>query len=227
MMQKEIIAKCNHLGKPVITATQMLDSMIRNPRPTRAEVSDVANAILDGTDALMLSGETAVGSYPIASVQTMMRTAAQVERAGRIHSLPPSAVMLGAHIGGPRSSHTIADAVSHAACQTAHELNAVAIVTPTVSGYTARMVAKYRPAMPIVATTHNPRVQRQLMLQWGVHPLLSSRADDTDQTITEAIRTAQRSGVVKTGDILVLTAGSAGSGPGTTNLLEVQVVGPS
>jgi len=125
----------------------------------------------------------------------------------------------------PQSQRAVADAVSHAACQTAHELGAAAIVTPTSSGYTARTVAKYRPAMPIVATTPNPRVQRQLMLHWGVCPLLAKRAQDTDQTIATAIRTAHSLGIVNAGDTVVLTAGSAGSAPGTTNVMKVQVVG--
>ena len=240
MVQKMIIAKCNAWGKPVITATQMLDSMIHNPRPTRAEASDVANAILDGTDAIMLSGETAVGKYPAASVHTMVRIARQVERSQHLYfpvSRPSGAVdwpensTPGPASTGkyppqsPQSRRAVANAVSHAACQTAHELGAAAIVTPTSSGYTARMVAKHRPAMPIVATPHNSRVQRQLMLQWGVCPLLAKRAEDTDQTIAEAIHTARSFGVVKPGDTVVLTAGSADSGPGTTNIMKVQMIG--
>jgi len=233
MVQKMIIARCNALGRPVITATQMLDSMIHNPRPTRAEASDVANAILDGTDAIMLSGETAVGRYPTASVRTMARIARHVERSPHLYYLTSRSPSLadGSESStpviarGPGSQRAVANAVSHAACQTAHELGAAAIITPTSSGYTARMVAKHRPAMPVVATPHNPRVQRQLMLQWGVLPLLARRAEDTDETIAEAIRTARTFGVVKPGDTVVLTAGSAGSGPGRTNILKVQVVG--
>jgi len=223
MVQKMIIAKCKALGKPVITATQMLDSMIHNPRPTRAEASDVANAILDGTDALMLSGETAVGRYPTVSVRTMVRIAQQVERSPHLY-FPASRPPVSAD-GSLQSQRAVANAVSHAACQTAHELGAAAIITPTSSGYTARMVAKHRPAVPVVAVTPNPRVQRQLMLQWGVCPLWAKRAEDTDQTIARAIRAAQSFGVVKAGDMVVLTAGSAGSAPGTTNIMKVQVVG--
>jgi len=223
MAQKMIIAKCNALGKPVITATQMLDSMIHNPRPTRAEASDVANAILDGTDAIMLSGETAVGKYPTASVRTMVRIAQQVERSPHLYF--PLYRLSESVERGSQDQRAVANAVSHAACYTAHELGAAAIITPTSSGYTARMVAKHRPAMPIVAIAHNARVQRQLMLQWGVCPLLAKRAEDTDQTIAEAIRTAERFGLVKAGDTVVVTAGSAGSGPGTTNIMKVQVVG--
>lgn len=233
MVQKMIIAKCNALGKPVITATQMLDSMIHNPRPTRAEASDVANAILDGTDAIMLSGETAVGRYPTASVRTMARIAQQVERSPHLYFPTPRSPLLAGWLKSPTpsaphdlgSQHAVANAVSHAACQTAHELGAAAIITPTSSGYTARMVARHRPAMPVVATPHNARVQRQLNLQWGVCPLLARRAEDTDQTIAEAIRTARSHGAVKPGDTVVLTAGSADSGPGTTNVMKVQLVG--
>jgi pyruvate kinase len=235
MVQKMIIAKCNALGKPVITATQMLDSMTHNPRPTRAEASDVANAILDRTDAIMLSGETAVGKYPTDSVRTMVRIAQHVERSSHLYfpasRSPVPADWLkrptpsAAH--SPVSQHAVANAVSRAACQTAHELGAVAIITPTSSGHTARMVAQHRPAMPVVATPYNPRVQRQLMLQWGVCPLLARRAEDTDQTIAEAIYTARSAGMVKPGDTVVLTAGSADSGPGTTNIMKVQqVTGP-
>jgi pyruvate kinase len=230
MVQKMIIARCNALGKPVITATQMLDSMIHNPRPSRAEASDVANAILDGTDAIMLSGETAVGRHPTASVRTMARIAQRVEQSPYLY-FPTAQSPLSLHWSesatpsSHQSQHTVANAVTHAACQTAHELGAAAIITPTSSGYTARMVAKHRPAMPVVATPHNPRVQRQLMLQWGVLPLSTRRVEDTDQTIAEAIRTARNHGVVEEGDTVVLTAGSAGSGPGTTNIMKVQVVG--
>ena len=241
MVQKMIITKCNVVGKPVITATQMLDSMIHNPRPTRAEASDVANAILDGTDAIMLSGETAIGKYPTASVNTMARIAQQVERNPQLYfpnSRRPASVDWTNEPGDTvtiskssppsyRRRHAVADAVSHAACQTAHELEAAAIITPTSSGYTPRMVARHRPAMPVVATPHNPRVQRQLALQWGVFPLLARQAEDTDQTVAEAIHTARQSGVVTLGDTVVLTAGSARSGPGTTNVMEVQVVSES
>jgi pyruvate kinase len=229
MLQKAVIARCNALGKPVITATQMLDSMIRNPRPTRAEASDVANAILDGTDATMLSGETAVGDYPVASVSTMARIAERVEQAPSLyfHATCPADPRSSEASGEcpPQTQQAIANAVSRAACQAARELGAAAIITPTSSGYTARMVAANRPAMPVIATPHNPRVQRQLTLQWGVHPLLARRAEDTDQTIAEAIQTARHAGLVDVDDLVVLTAGSVESGPGTTNILKVQRVG--
>jgi len=216
IVQKVIIAKCNAVGKPVITATQMLDSMMRNPRPTRAEASDVANAILDGTDAIMLSGETAVGKYPLESVRTMVRIAQEAERGGLEGLARPRPPL------GPATS--IADAVSHATCATACDLAAAAIITPTVSGYTARVVSKYRPRTPIIAVTPSPGVQCQLALHWGVRPLLSRLAESTDETIAGAVRTAQEHGLIKQGDVVVITAGAAGSGPGTTDIMKVQVV---
>ena len=216
MVQKMIIAKCNVAGKPVITATQMLDSMIRNPRPTRAEASDVANAILDGTDAIMLSGETAVGKYPLRALQTMVRIAQEAEQGmdycERRRPSPP-----------PRGA-SIAEAVSHATCETARDLNAAAIIAPTVSGHTARTLSRFRPCCPVVAVTPSPITQRQLMLYWGVYPLLSRRSDSTDEVIAEAVEAAQRHGFVAEGDVVVVTAGAAGSAPGTTNLLKVHII---
>ncbi|MGA9350718.1 MAG: pyruvate kinase [Anaerolineae bacterium] len=216
IVQKMIIAKCNAVGKPVITATQMLDSMIHNPRPTRAEASDVANAILDGTDAIMLSGETAVGKYPLESVRTMVRIAEEAERGGMEGLARPRPPL------GPVTS--IADAVSHAARETACDLGAAAIITPTISGHTAQVISKYRPRCSIIAVTPSPRVQCQLALYWGVRPLLSRRAESTDEIIAGAVRAAQEHGLVKPGDVVVVTAGAASSGPGTTDIMKVQVV---
>ena len=216
IVQKMIIAKCNAVGKPVITATQMLDSMIRNPRPTRAEANDVANAIFDGTDAIMLSGETAVGKYPLESVQTMVRIAQEAERGGLEGLARPRPPL------GPVTS--IADAVSHATYETASDLGAAAIITPTLSGHTPRVISKYRPCCPIIAVTPSPVVQRQLILYWGVRALLSGRTESTDETISGAVRAAQEHGLVKKGDVVVITAGAAGSGPGTTDIMKVQVV---
>lgn len=215
MTQKLIIRKCNAAGKPVITATQMLDSMIRNPRPTRAEASDVANAILDGTDAIMLSGETAAGAYPLRAVQMMHKIAQQAE-----------VVMLG---GGLRQYDItygagVAEAVAHATVATAVDLAAAAIITPTMSGSTARLISRYRPPMPIVATTPSPLVQRQLALYWGVIPLLSRRTEQTDQMINAAVDVALEHGVVQESDTVVITAGTAGSPPGSTDLMKVQVI---
>ncbi len=216
MVQKMIIAKCNAAGKPVITATQMLDSMIRNPRPTRAEASDVANAILDGTDAIMLSGETAVGKYPLRALQTMARIAQEAERSlGSCRERGPSP---------PPREASIAEAVSHATCETARDLDGVAIIAPTVSGHTARTLARFRPCCPVIAVTPSLTTQRQLMLYWGVYPLLSRRSDSTDEVIADAVEAARRRGFVTEGDVVVVTAGAAGSAPGTTDLMKVHIV---
>ncbi|OQA44041.1 MAG: Pyruvate kinase [Chloroflexi bacterium ADurb.Bin325] len=215
MLQKMIITKCNQVGKPVITATQMLDSMIRNPRPTRAEASDVANAILDGSDAIMLSGETATGKYPLEAVQTMARIAQEVER---VHLNVPRRQL------AARAGRTFAEAVAHASVETALDLSAAAIVTPTVSGATARTVSRFRPPCPIVAVTPRPFVQRELVIFWGVFPLLSQRGQDTDTVLNEAVEAAQRAEHVKEGDVVVVTGGSVEGGGGTTNLMKVHLI---
>ena len=219
MAQKRIIGACNEAGIPVITATQMLESMIRNPRPTRAEASDVANAILDGTDAVMLSAETTIGSYPVEAVRTMMRIIEEVE------AKRPQVPTRGFRPleGGLRLS--IADAVGRAAREAAHDLQAAALITPTVSGYTARVMAHYRPQAPIVAVTPDERVQRRLTLYRGVIPLLALRANNSDEMIDHAVDAARAKGLVADGDTLVVTAGAARSEPGTTNLMRVYVVG--
>ena len=215
MLQKMIITRCNQAGKPVITATQMLDSMIRNPRPTRAEASDVANAILDGSDAIMLSGETASGKYPLESVQTMVRITQEVERA---HLSDPRKQL------SARAGRTFAEAVAHASVETALDVSAAAIVTPTVSGATARTVSRFRPPCPIIAVTPRPFAQRELMIFWGVFPLLSQRGQSTDAVINEAVEAAQRAGHVKEGDVVVVTGGSVEGGGGTTNLMKVHLI---
>lgn len=215
MLQKLIIAKCNQAGKPVITATQMLDSMIRNPRPTRAEASDVANAILDGSDAIMLSGETASGKYPVEAVETMARIAHEVELSS---------------LNNPRYQHaarpgrTFAEAVAHASVETALDLSAAAIVTPTVSGSTARIVSRFRPPCPIIAVTPSPFAQRELVLFWGVYPLLSQYGASTDAVISDAVEAAQAAGYVDEGDVLVVTGGSAQGTGGTTSLMKVHLI---
>ncbi len=216
LMQKLIIRECNRVGTPVITATQMLDSMIRNPRPTRAEASDVANAVLDGSDALMLSGETSIGQYPVEAVRTMVRIVerTEVELHQRISMSPLQ----------PSKKKSIAEAVSHATRETAQDLEAAAIITPTVSGHTAKMVAKYRPQAPIIAVTPSPMVQRQLCLFWGVYPLLAERTANTDQMLADAINAARKHGLVESGDLVVITGGAAGSAPGTTNFIKVQTI---
>ena len=215
MLQKMIIHKCNQAGKPVITATQMLDSMIRNPRPTRAEASDVANAILDGSDAIMLSGETASGKYPVESVETMVRIAGRAERAqAELPSRPVTA----------RPGRTFAEAVAHASVETAIDLSAAAIVAPSVSGHTARTISRFRPPCPIVAVTPSPIAQRELCVFWGVYPLLSQRAATTDAVINDAVEMAQKHGYADEGDIVVVTGGSVESGVGTTNLMKVHLI---
>jgi pyruvate kinase len=215
MAQKTIIHKCNQAGRPVITATQMLDSMIRNPRPTRAEASDVANAILDGSDAIMLSGETAAGKYPVLAVETMARIAHETERVQA--ALPMR--QIAAHPG-----RSFAEAIAHASVDTATDLSAAAIVAPTVSGETARTIARFRPHCSIVAVTPSPITQRRLMLVWGVYPILASRSETTDQVISDAVEAAQQHGYVNEGDIIVITSGSVGYGVGTTDLMKVHLI---
>jgi pyruvate kinase len=213
--QKQIISKCNRAGVPVVVATQMLDSMVRNPRPTRAEASDVANAILDGADAVMLSGETSIGAYPVETVRTMVRIVEKAEADWQKVSPCPL------HLPETHAAFTVADAVSRAAREVARDLSAAAIIAPTSSGYTARLVAQYRPEVPIVAVTPSQAVQRQLALCWGVTPLLAPRADDTDSMINYAVDAARRRGLVDGKDTVVVTGGAAGSTPGTTNLIRV------
>lgn len=217
LIQKIMIEKCNRAGKPVITATQMLDSMIRNPRPTRAEASDVANAILDGTDAIMLSGETAAGKYPVESVKTMARIAEKTETAIKYESI--------VNLRGLVTSQTTTDAISHATCSTAHSLGAAAIITATESGSTARMVSKYRPKSPIIAVTPRAEAQRKLLLVWGVEPIFAPETEGTDAMVEQSINAALEQGLIKNGDLVVITAGVPVGVPGTTNLLKVEVVG--
>ncbi|MFO7743551.1 MAG: pyruvate kinase [Anaerolineae bacterium] len=219
MAQKRIIEACNEAGIPVVTATQMLESMIQNPRPTRAEASDVANAILDGTDAVMLSGETTIGSYPVESVRTMRRIIEEVEATRPRPSARPF------RPSKEEVRRSIANAVGRAAREAARDLNAAALITPTVSGYTARIMSRYRPQACIVAVTPDPRVQRRLMIHWGVIPLLAPRADNSDEMIKHAVDAARAQDLVKEGDTLVITAGAARSQPGTTNLMHIYVVG--
>ena len=208
VVQKLMIKKCNEAGKPVITATQMLDSMIRNPRPTRAEVSDVANAILDGTDAIMLSGETAAGKYPVEAVKTMATIAKRAEETMRNRR------------DKINKSKNVTDAISYATCTTAMDLEAKAILSSTASGHTARMVSKFRPDCPIVATTSNESVRRQLALTWGVLPLMREKSANIDQVIVNSIEAAKTSNYVSKDDVVVITAG----GGETTNLIKVETV---
>lgn len=213
-IQKEIIRKCNMLSKPVITATQMLDSMIRNPIPTRAEVTDVANAILDGTDAVMLSGETAAGKYPIRAIQNMDRIARESEK--YLASRTKVEVI---------NHHDVVDSISLATCQIACELDAKAILILTDSGRTARLVSRYKPDMPILAITHNDDTVRRLMLSWGVIPLKVGESKDTDKALEDANKAALASGIVKEGDLIVTTAGIPTMVRGSTNMIKVDVLG--
>ncbi len=228
MSQKMIIQACNQAGKPVITATQMLDSMIRNPRPTRAEASDVANAVLDGTDALMLSGETATGAYPVLAVQTMVKIAEEAERVRSMQQSPLAERFQMVQRSGrtdPRQQIiSIAGAVCHATVQTASDVGASAILAPTASGFTAGMLARFRPDVPIIAVTPSPMAQRRLCLYWGVTALLSKRLNSTDEVVEDAIRVAREEGYVKEGETVVITAGMVSGVPRMTNLLTVRTV---
>ena len=217
IIQKMIIEKCNKAGKPVITATQMLDSMIRNPRPTRAEVSDVANAIFDGTDAVMLSGETAGGKYPIESAKAMANIARAAEETMNYDEI----------FNKKRETRvlSVANAISIATCTTASELNASAILTATQTGYTARAVSKYRPACPIIAITPNKSVARKLALSWGVFPILTTEFTSTDALIENSVEIALKAEYITKGDLVVIAAGIPVSYSGTTNMLKVHVVG--
>lgn len=220
IIQKSLIQKCCDLGKPVITATQMLDSMISHPRPTRAEITDVANAIYDGTSAIMLSGETAAGKYPVEAVKTMnaiaLRTEADINYNKRL--------MLRRH-----DAHAgVADAVARAACTTAMDLGANAIITTTRSGETARLVSKNRPQQPIIACVIDENVYRRLALCWGIIPTMMPVVETTDESVEMCIRLSRENGYVKDGDLVVITAGGI-SGmtqtAGTTNMIKIQLIG--
>ncbi|WP_417202176.1 pyruvate kinase [Acetoanaerobium sticklandii] len=215
IVQKELIKKCNILGKPVITATQMLDSMIRNPRPTRAEVTDVANAIFDGTDAIMLSGETAAGKYPLESVKTMASIAIRAEQTLDYEELLKTKVKL--------RQLNITNAISHATCTTAIDLKASAIISATASGYTARMVSSYRPSAPIIAATNSEMVMRQMGLVWGVYPLLTEKGMSTDDVFEKSVQSALDMDYISSGDLVVITAGVPVGIAGTTNLINVHI----
>jgi len=217
LVQKELIRQCNIAGKPVITATQMLDSMQINPRPTRAEASDVANAIFDGTDAIMLSGETAAGDYPVESVQTMSNIALKTET-GLDHQM----------ILRNRSKSvdmTMTDAISQSVTHTAMNLSVSAIITPTESGHTARMISKYRPKAPIVAITFSDIVNRQLSLVWGIHAVMGGQVHSTDEMLDIAIDRGLSTKLFERGSKVIITAGVPVGESGTTNLMKVHVIG--
>jgi len=216
LIQKEIIQKCNRAGKPVITATQMLESMVNAARPTRAEVTDVANAIFDGTDATMLSAETSVGKYPVQTVRTMARIALETER-----RLPYT------HLISERSTwieRETDELISYSACHTADRLRAVAIVAFTQSGSTARRVSKYRPRVPILAITPSDSVSGRLLLHWGVYPFQIGQASTVDELFSTGARLAKDTGVAKPGDLIVITGGAPIGVAGATNLLKVEKI---
>ncbi|MGQ9865993.1 MAG: pyruvate kinase [Pseudanabaenaceae cyanobacterium] len=211
ILQKRLIRTANRLGIPVITATQMLDSMAHNPRPTRAEISDVANAILDGTDAVMLSNETAVGKYPVAAVETMARIACRTEQEFWARPIEDE-------------GSTIPNAISQAVSRIADQLNAAAIVTLTKTGATARNVSKFRPRVPIVAVTSQVDVSRRLQLVWGVQPLMALSLPSTRQNFEAALNIAQERGLVQAGDLVVMSAGTLAGVAGSTDLIKVAYV---
>lgn len=221
MLQKTLIDKANRANKPVITATQMLESMIWSPRPTRAEASDVANAILDGTDAVMLSGETAVGKYPIEAVQNMNRIAAEAEKAylrrgRRRHHLEELAMI---------DRHSGTHAIGHAACQAAEDLETKAIVCFSWTGETSLLISKFRPRAPIIAVVPNDAMARRCQLYWGVRPQIAKIVGNTDELLAEMERAALASGLARDGDSIVMTAGVPFAGEGRTNFMKIHRLG--
>lgn len=216
VIQKMIIKKVYEAGKKVITATQMLDSMMKNPRPTRAETTDVANAIYDGTSAIMLSGETAAGRYPVEALQTMMRIAERTEQ-----DIDYRKRFFGYE---HKSSANITDAICHATCTTAHDLNAAGILTVTKSGTSARMISRYRPGCQIIGCTMDEKVGRQLNLSWGVRPLLIMEESDVIELFNHSVNNARDYGFLKPGELVVITSGVPLGVAGTTNMIKVQVV---
>ena len=216
-IQKNVIDRSFSFGKPIVTATQMLDSMMVNPRPTRAEISDVANAIYDGTSAIMLSGETAAGAYPVEALKTMSAIAERTENEPHYRD---ERFKDAAH-----GQISVSDATAHAACLTAKDVNAAAIVTVSESGNTARLLSKYRPTQPIIACVMNEQVQRQLSLSWGITSLLMGPAKSTDELIEMSTALAQKNGYLHNGELAVVTAGVPVGVSGTTNMIKIHMVG--
>ena len=216
-IQKNIIERSFSFGKPIVTATQMLDSMMVNPRPTRAEISDVANAIYDGTSAIMLSGETAAGAYPVEALKTMSAIAERTEN--EVHYRDNRLVDAG------NGQISVSDATAHAACLTAKDVNATAIVTVSESGNTARLLSKYRPAQPIIACVMNEQVQRQLSISWGITPLMMPLAHSTDELIEMSTALAKENGYLHDGELAVVTAGVPVGVSGTTNMIKIHMIG--
>ena len=217
VIQKELIRKAMHMGKPVITATQMLDSMMKNPRPTRAETSDVANAIYQGTSAIMLSGETAAGAYPIEAVQTMAKIAERTEQdIDYSREFKPRKLA---------EAPDVTSAISHATCTTAADLKAAAIVAVSKSGRTVSRIAKYLPVCPIIGCTTDERVYRQLNLLWGVTPVVMEEANTADELFDHAVELAEQKGLIARGELVVIAAGVPVGLSGTTNMMKVQIAG--
>ena len=213
-IQKDIIDRSFSFGKPIVTATQMLDSMMVNPRPTRAEISDVANAIYDGTSAIMLSGETAAGDYPVEALKTMSAIAERTENEEHYRAQRHAEIQI-----------SVSDATAHAACLTAKDVNAAAIVTVSESGNTARLLSKYRPKQPIIACVMDEQVQRQLSLSWGITSLLMGPAHSTDELIEMSTALAEKNGYLHNGELAVVTAGVPVGVSGTTNMIKIHMVG--
>ena len=218
IIQKMLIHKSNRAGKPVITATQMLDSMIRNPRPTRAEVSDVANAIFDGTDAVMLSGETAMGAYPFEAVRMMAKIATHTESSMDYAKILDEKMRFD-------TGQSITGAIGQATCDIAHDLNVAAILTASATGRTARVVSRYRPRAPIICATNRAETYQRLALVWGVQPVMVDMADDSDSMMQASIDAAGKTGFVKNDDVVVLTGGVPVGRPGSTNFIKVHRIG--
>ena len=213
-IQKSVIDRSFSFGKPIVTATQMLDSMMVNPRPTRAEISDVANAIYDGTSAIMLSGETAAGDYPVEALKTMSAIAERTENEEHYRPQRHAEIQI-----------SVSDATAHAACLTAKDVNAAAIVTVSESGNTARLLSKYRPKQPIIACVMDEQVQRQLSLSWGITSLLMGPAHSTDELIEMSTALAEKNGYLHNGELTVVTAGVPVGVSGTTNMIKIHMVG--
>jgi len=217
LIQKNLIEKCNQAGKPVITATQMLDSMQHNPRPTRAEASDVANAILDGSDAIMLSGETAAGKYPVEAVQTMVKIALHTEAAVDYRSVVSTRRR--------EKQGNMTEAIGQSAAYTALNLNVKAVLAPTRSGHTARMIAKYRPGCPVIAITTSEKTSKKLSLVWGIYPVIGKNVTSIDEILQDSVEESVKHQYVSHGDVVIITAGVPVGEVGTTNLMKIHVIG--
>ena len=218
VIQKMLIHKANRAGKPVITATQMLDSMIRNPRPTRAEVTDVANAIFDGTDAVMLSGETAVGAYPFEAVRMMAKVAVHTESSLDYGKILDEKMRFD-------TGQSITGAIGQATCDIAHDLDCRAILAASATGRTARVISRYRPRAPILCATNRPETYHRMALIWGVQPMIVEIAGDSDSLMQATIDAAEKSGLVKEDDVVVLTGGVPVGRPGSTNFIKIHRIG--